>query len=134
MDLKGRSLGLGRVGKLKEVKTLAELVEVVKEKLDVPHVRVVGELDRTIRKAVVIGGSVAVPFLHDSTLIGIGISVVIIIIAALNFILDFNFIEEGAENGSPKYMEWYASFGLLVTLVWLYIEIIRLLSKLANRD
>jgi len=77
---------------------------------------------------------VAVPFLHDSTLIGIGISVVIIIIAALNFILDFNFIEEGAENGSPKYMEWYASFGLLVTLVWLYIEIIRLLSKLASRD
>lgn len=57
MDLKGRSLGLGRVGKLKEPLTLAELVEVVKEKLDVPHVRVVGELDRTIRKAAVIGGS-----------------------------------------------------------------------------
>lgn len=77
---------------------------------------------------------ISVPFLHDSTPIGIGISIVIIIIAALNFILDFNFIEEGAENGSPKYMEWYASFGLLVTLVWLYIEIIRLLAKLANRD
>ncbi|MGV2685670.1 hypothetical protein GNF82_15095, partial [Clostridium perfringens] len=77
---------------------------------------------------------VAVPYLHDSTPIGIGISVVIIIIAALNFILDFNFIEEGAQQGAPKYMEWYGSFGLLVTLVWLYIEIIRLLAKLANRD
>ncbi|MFC7678824.1 Bax inhibitor-1/YccA family protein [Paenibacillus sp. GCM10028914] len=77
---------------------------------------------------------VTVPYLHDSTPIGIGISVVIIIIAALNFILDFNFIEEGARGGAPKYMEWYGSFGLLVTLVWLYIEIIRLLSKLASRD
>ena len=75
-----------------------------------------------------------VPYLHDSTPIGIGISVVIIIIAALNFVLDFNFIEEGAQHGAPKYMEWYGSFGLLVTLVWLYIEIIRLLAKLANRD
>ncbi|WP_145039625.1 Bax inhibitor-1/YccA family protein [Paenibacillus sp. Y412MC10] len=77
---------------------------------------------------------VTVPYLHDSTPIGIGISVVIIIIAALNFVLDFNFIEEGAQHGAPKYMEWYGSFGLLVTLVWLYIEIIRLLAKLANRD
>ncbi|HAF99660.1 Bax inhibitor-1/YccA family protein [Paenibacillus lactis] len=77
---------------------------------------------------------VTVPYLHDSTPIGIGISIVIIIIAALNFVLDFNFIEEGAQQGAPKYMEWYGSFGLLVTLVWLYIEIIRLLSKLANRD
>lgn len=77
---------------------------------------------------------VTVPYLHDSTPIGIGISIVIIIIAALNFVLDFNFIEEGAQQGAPKYMEWYGSFGLLVTLVWLYIEIIRLLAKLANRD
>ncbi|MBT2765829.1 Bax inhibitor-1/YccA family protein [Paenibacillus sp. ISL-20] len=77
---------------------------------------------------------VAVPYLHDSTPIGIGISIVIIIIAALNFVLDFNFIEEGARQGAPKYMEWYGSFGLLVTLVWLYIEIVRLLAKLANRD
>lgn len=77
---------------------------------------------------------ITVPYLHDSTPIGIGISVVIIIIAALNFILDFNLIEEGAEHGAPKYMEWYGAFGLLVTLVWLYIEIIRLLAKIANRD
>lgn len=77
---------------------------------------------------------VTVPYLHDSTPIGIGISVVIVIIAALNFVLDFNFIEEGARQGAPKYMEWYGSFGLLVTLVWLYVEILRLLSKLASRD
>lgn len=77
---------------------------------------------------------VTVPYLHDSTPIGIGISVVIVIIAALNFVLDFNFIEKGAQQGAPKYMEWYGAFGLLVTLVWLYVEMIRLLVKLANRD
>lgn len=77
---------------------------------------------------------ITIPYLHESSLIGIGISVVIIIIAALNFILDFNLIEEGAEQGAPKHMEWYGAFGLLVTLVWLYIEIIRLLAKIANRD
>lgn len=77
---------------------------------------------------------VTVPYLHDSTPLGIGISIVIVIIAALNFVLDFNFIEEGARQGAPKYMEWYGSFGLLVTLVWLYVEIVRLLAKLANRD
>lgn len=77
---------------------------------------------------------VTVPYLHDSTAIGIGISVVIVIIAALNFVLDFNFIEKGAQQGAPKYMEWYGAFGLMVTLVWLYVEIIRLLSKLASRD
>ncbi|MCM3288874.1 Bax inhibitor-1/YccA family protein [Paenibacillus sp. MER 180] len=77
---------------------------------------------------------ITIPYLHESSLIGIGISVVIIIIAALNFILDFNLIEEGAEHGAPKHMEWYGAFGLLVTLVWLYIEIIRLLAKIANRD
>lgn len=77
---------------------------------------------------------ITIPYLHESSLLGIGISVVIIIIAALNFILDFNLIEEGAEQGAPKHMEWYGAFGLLVTLVWLYIEIIRLLAKIANRD
>ena len=53
--------------------------------------------------------------------------------AALNLVLDFDFIEEGAERGAPKYMEWYAAFGLLVTLVWLYLEILRLLAKLQDR-
>ena len=55
-------------------------------------------------------------------------------IAALNLVLDFDFIEQGEAKGAPKYMEWYASYGLLVTLVWLYIEMLRLLSKLASRD
>lgn len=73
-------------------------------------------------------------YLHNSSLLSIGISVVIVIIAALNLVLDFDFIENGAEAGAPKYMEWYGAFGLLVTLIWLYIEILRLLSKLRGRD
>jgi len=77
---------------------------------------------------------VAMPFLHDSSPISIGISTVIVIIAALNLVLDFDFIEQGVKRGAPRYMEWYASYGLLVTLVWLYIEILRLLGKLRSRD
>ena len=76
---------------------------------------------------------VAIPFLHDATPIGIGISVFICIIAALNLVLDFDFIENGADNGAPKYMEWLGAFGLMVTLVWLYIEILHLLMKLRSR-
>lgn len=71
-----------------------------------------------------------IPFLHDASPIGIGISIVIVIVAALNLVLDFDFIESGANAGVPKYMEWYGAFGLVVTLVWLYLEILRLLSKL----
>jgi uncharacterized YccA/Bax inhibitor family protein len=56
-----------------------------------------------------------------------------VIIAALNLVLDFDFIEKGAQAGSPKYMEWYAGFGLMVTLVWLYLEILRLLGKVRKR-
>ncbi len=77
---------------------------------------------------------VTMPFLHDNGIIGIGISMVIVVIAALNLVLDFDFIEQGQANGAPKSMEWYAAFGLLVTLVWLYIETLRLLSKLQSRD
>jgi uncharacterized YccA/Bax inhibitor family protein len=58
----------------------------------------------------------------------------VVAVAALNLVLDFNFIERSAEQGAPKYMEWYGAFGLMVTLVWLYLEILRLLSKLASRD
>jgi len=72
-------------------------------------------------------------FMHDSSPLSIGISVVVVIIAALNLVLDFDFIENGAEAGAPKYMEWYAAFGLMVTLIWLYIEILRLLAKLQER-
>jgi len=76
----------------------------------------------------------SVGYLHNSSLLSIGISVVIIIIAALNLVLDFDFIEQGVASSAPKYMEWYAAFGLIVTLVWLYLEILRLLSKLASRN
>ena len=65
--------------------------------------------------------------------IGIGFSVIVVAIAALNLVLDFDFIEQGAQQGAPKYMEWYGAFGLLVTLIWLYIEILRLLAKLQSR-
>jgi uncharacterized YccA/Bax inhibitor family protein len=74
-----------------------------------------------------------VPFIHESGPLGIGVSVFVVIIAALNLVLDFDFIEHGAERGAPKYMEWYAAFGLLVTLVWLYLEILRLLGKSRKR-
>jgi len=72
-------------------------------------------------------------FIYSSGIIGIGFSVFVVVIAALNLVLDFDFIEKGAENGVPKYMEWYGAFGLIVTLIWLYFEILRLLSKLRNR-
>ncbi|RMD87091.1 MAG: Bax inhibitor-1/YccA family protein [Candidatus Dadabacteria bacterium] len=74
-------------------------------------------------------------FLSSASPLSIGISIVVIIVAALNLVLDFDFIEQGAARGDlPKYMEWYAAFGLLVTLVWLYLEILRLLVKLQSRD
>ena len=64
---------------------------------------------------------------------GILLSIGVVVIAALNLVLDFDFIEEGSEKGAPKYMEWYGAFGLLVTLIWLYLEILRLLAKLSSR-
>lgn len=73
------------------------------------------------------------PYIHENGLIGIGFSIVVVIIAALNLVLDFDFIEKGAEHGAPKFMEWYAAFGLMVTLIWLYVEILRLLAKLNSR-
>ena len=77
---------------------------------------------------------VEVPLIHSTGIFGIGFSLVVVVIAALNLVLDFDFIENGAAAGAPKYMEWYGAFGLLVTLVWLYLEILRLLSKLQRRD
>ena len=70
---------------------------------------------------------------NNGSLMSIGASLFIVIIASLNLVTDFDFIEEGAEKGAPKYMEWFGAFGLLVTLVWLYLEILRLLSKLNSR-
>ena len=76
---------------------------------------------------------IPVGYLHNSSLLSIGISLVIVVIASLNLVLDFDFIEQGAAAGVPRYMEWYAAFGLIVTLVWLYLEILRLLTKIAGR-
>lgn len=73
------------------------------------------------------------PFLHEGSPMGIAFSLFVVAIAALNLILDFDMIEKGVEMGAPKYMEWYGAFGLLVTIVWLYLEILRLLSKVSGR-
>jgi uncharacterized YccA/Bax inhibitor family protein len=72
-------------------------------------------------------------FLYSSTPLGIGISLFVVIIASLNLILDFDMIENGAKMGAPKYMEWYGAFGMMVTLIWLYLEILRLLGKIRRR-
>lgn len=75
----------------------------------------------------------SIPLVHSSSMLGIAFSVFVVAIAALNLVLDFDFIEQGAARGAPKYLEWYGAFGLLVTLVWLYLEILHLLSKLQER-
>jgi len=77
--------------------------------------------------------NVQIPLIHESGLVGIGFSLFVVVIAALNLVLDFDFIETASERGAPKYMEWYGAFGLMVTLVWLYLEFLRLLSKLQSR-
>jgi uncharacterized YccA/Bax inhibitor family protein len=73
-------------------------------------------------------------FLHEGSILGIGFSLFVVAIAALNLILDFDMIENGSTLGAPKYMEWYGAFGLMVTIIWLYLEILRLLSKISSRD
>jgi len=77
---------------------------------------------------------VAVPFMQGNSIFSIGFSLFVVGIAALNLVLDFDMVERGEEVGAPKYMEWYCAFSLMVTLVWLYLEILRLLSKLRSRD
>ena len=79
------------------------------------------------------GSGLGVMSINNSSILSIGFSIVVGIIASLNLVLDFDFIEEGAEKGAPKFMEWYGAFGLLVTLIWLYLEILRLLAKLNSR-
>jgi uncharacterized YccA/Bax inhibitor family protein len=74
-----------------------------------------------------------IPLIHESGIVGIGFSLFVIVIASMNLVLDFDFIETGVEQGAPKYMEWYGAFGLMVTLVWLYLEFLRLLAKLNQR-
>jgi uncharacterized YccA/Bax inhibitor family protein len=74
-----------------------------------------------------------VPYIYGGGWFGIGFSLFVIVIAALNFIIDFDFIEQGAARGAPKYMEWYGAFALMVTLIWLYVEFLRLLSNMRSR-
>ena len=78
------------------------------------------------------GGGSGIGFIHSNGLMGIGFSLFVVGIAALNLVLDFDFIEQGSENGLPKYMEWFGAFSLMVTLVWLYLEILRLLAKIRS--
>ena len=78
-------------------------------------------------------GGAGISLIHSNGLAGIGFSLFVVAIAALNLVLDFDFIEEGAEKGMPRYMEWYGAFSLMVTLIWLYMEILRLLAKLRSR-
>jgi uncharacterized YccA/Bax inhibitor family protein len=78
-------------------------------------------------------GVSSVPFIHAGGSMGIGFSVFVIILATLNLILDFGMIEQGAQQGAPKYMEWYGAFAIMVTLVWLYLEVLRLLAKTNRR-
>jgi uncharacterized YccA/Bax inhibitor family protein len=77
--------------------------------------------------------NIDIPFIHEGSTFGIIFSLVVVGLAAMNLILDFDMIENGAKAGAPKFMEWYGAFGLLVTIVWLYLEILRLLSKFASR-
>ena len=81
---------------------------------------------------VMFGGGEGIGFIHSNGLMGIGFSLFVVGIAALNLVLDFDFIEQGSENGLPKHMEWFGAFSLMVTLVWLYLEILRLLAKLRS--
>lgn len=74
------------------------------------------------------------PYIHGSGIVGIGFSLFVVIVAALTLVLDFDFVEESVRTGAPKYMEWYAAYALMVSLVWLYLEILRLLAKLRSRD
>ena len=76
----------------------------------------------------------AVPIINTATNAGVGFSLIVVAIAALNLIIDFDFIEKGAQNMYPKKYEWYGAFGLMVTLVWLYFEILKLLAKFSSRD
>ncbi len=78
-------------------------------------------------------GSTGIGFIHSNGLMGIGFSLFVVAIAALNLVLDFDFIEQGSEQGAPKYMEWFGAFALMVTLIWLYLEMLRLLAKLRSR-
>jgi uncharacterized YccA/Bax inhibitor family protein len=77
---------------------------------------------------------IQMPLIYDSGLFGIGFSLIVVGLAAFNLVLDLDRIEEGAAYGAPKYMEWYCAFSMIVTIVWLYMEVLRLLAKISSRD
>lgn len=77
---------------------------------------------------------IQVPFIYGGGWMGIGFSLFVVVIAALNLIIDFDFIEQATKRSVPKYMEWYSGFALMVTLIWLYVEFLRLLSQLRSRE
>lgn len=105
----------------------------VTEKFRLGVVAATGAIFLVYLATIVIGFfGVNVPFIHSGGTAGILFSLFVVVIAALNLVLDFDFIERSASQGEPKYMEWYSAFGLMVTLIWLYIEFLRLLSKLRN--
>ena len=79
------------------------------------------------------GTGLSIMDINNASMLSIGFSLFVIVMAALNLVVDFDFIEEGSEKGAPKYMEWFGAFGLMVTLIWLYIEILRLLAKMNSR-
>ncbi|MEM1099315.1 MAG: Bax inhibitor-1/YccA family protein [Planctomycetota bacterium] len=107
----------------------------VTEKLRAGIIMAVGGVMLFYVVSIVLGlFGVDVPLLHSNGPLGIGISLVIVAIAAFSLLLDFDLIERGSAAGAPKYMEWYGAFGLMVTLIWLYLEILRLLAKLQSRD
>ena len=79
------------------------------------------------------GNGLSIMSIENASMMSIGFSLFVVVIASLNLVLDFDFIEEASEQSVPKYMEWYAAFGLMITLIWLYLEILRLLAKLQSR-
>jgi uncharacterized YccA/Bax inhibitor family protein len=106
----------------------------VTEKLQAGIIMATGALGLFYLAAIVMRlFGVEMPLIWSTTPMGIGFSVLVVGLAAFNLLLDFDFIEKAAYTGAPKYMEWYCAFGLIVTLVWLYIEILRLLAKLSDR-
>jgi uncharacterized YccA/Bax inhibitor family protein len=76
---------------------------------------------------------VELPFIHENSIGGIIFSLFAVVLASMNLVVDFDFIEQGAENRAPKYMEWYGAFGVMVTIIWLYVELLRLLAKLRKK-
>jgi len=113
---------------------MAKVIKVT-QKFKLVIIAATGGIDIVYLLSFVLGFfGVQLGFLYGNSLLSIGISLFVVAIAALNLVLDFDFIDRSSKANVPKFMEWYGAFGLMVTLVWLYLEILRLLSKIASRD